>query len=72
MRLRLVSVVRAMARTSSGTPALGLPSRSSASACTCADWLTEAQLSVLMPASTAAGHSVRVPRRVCSSPLGSA
>ncbi len=71
MRLRLVVVTRAVARTSSGTPAWALPSSDRASAWKRTRAPLEAQPSVLMPAITPAGHSGCVLRRVCTSPLGS-
>ena len=71
MRLRALVTTRAVARTSKAIPSCGLPLRSKASAWNLICLPLESQSSVLMPANTAAGHKVRVLRRVCTSPLGS-
>ena len=72
MRLRVVVVTRATACTATGTSASGLPSRPRASAWKRTFCAADTQPSVLMPATTPAGHSVCVLRSVCTSPLGSA
>ena len=72
MRLRVVVVMRAMACTCSAVLGAARPLCCSARAWKRIFWLADAQPSVLMPATTPAGHSVWVLRRVCTSPLGSA
>ena len=65
-------MTRAVAFTSSGTLAAGLPSGCSASAWKPIFWLAETQPSVLMPATTPAGQTVCTLRSVWTSPFGSA
>ncbi|MDR8940759.1 hypothetical protein FEP80_01291 [Burkholderia multivorans] len=72
MRLRDDVVIRATPLISIGTDARGLPCRSTASACTGTRWPTDTQRPALIPATTAAGHSIVSPRIVCTSPFGSA
>src|SRR5476651_572446 len=72
MRLRELVMVRATPRISRATPARGLPCRSTARACTGTALPTDTQSPALMPAATAAGQRVALPRSVWISPLGSA
>src|ERR1700730_8062366 len=72
MRLRELVMVRATPRISRATPARGLPCKSTASAWTGTALPTDTQSPALMPAATAAGQSVALPRSVWISPFGSA